>query len=75
MGYPSETKGYSFYNPFENKVFVAWTTVFLEGEQLSKKISGRIIDLDEDREPHDNIEPELERDHDVHQIVESNQDL
>ena len=52
--------GYSFYNPSENKVFVARATVFLEGELLSKKISGRIIHLDEDREPHDNIEPELE---------------
>ena len=71
VGYPSETKRYSFYNPFENKVFVARTTVFLEGEQLSKEISGKIIDLDEDREPHDNIEPELEHDQDVHQIIES----
>lgn len=72
MGYPSETKGYIFYNPSENKVFVARTTVFLEGELLSKKNSGRTIDLDEDREPQINIEPELEHDQDVHQIVEIN---
>ena len=70
MGYPIETKGYSFYKPSQNKVFVARSTVFLEGEQLSKKNSGRIIDLD--REPHDNIEPELEHEHDIHQNVESN---
>ena len=72
VGYPSETKGYSFYNPTENKVFVARTAIFLERELLSKKNSGRTIDLDEDREPHNNIEPELEHDQDVHQNVESN---
>ena len=32
VGYPEETKGYSFYNPTENKVFVARTAVFLERE-------------------------------------------
>lgn len=53
-------------------MFVARTTVFLEGELLSKKNSGRTIDLDEDREPQINIEPELEHDQDVHQIVEIN---
>ena len=72
VGYPIETKWYSFYKPSKNKVFVARTTVFLEEELLSEKISGRIIDLDVDREPDDNIEPELEHDQDVHQIVEIN---
>ncbi|KAL8147454.1 hypothetical protein AgCh_004963 [Apium graveolens] len=43
-----------------------------ERELLSKKISGRIIHLDEYRESHDNIEPNWERDPDVHQYVESN---
>ena len=55
MRYPSETKVYSFYNLFENKVFIARTAVFLEEELLSKKISGRTIGLDEDREPYDNM--------------------
>ena len=72
LGYPSETKGYSFYNPTENKVFVARTAVFLERELLFKENSGRTIDLDEDREPQDNIKPELERDQDVHQNIKSN---
>ena len=72
VGYPIETRGYSFYNPSENKVFVARTAVFLEREMLSKKNSGRIIDLDEVREPHDNIEPEQEPEQDVHQNIESN---
>ncbi|KAK8986242.1 hypothetical protein V6N11_013736 [Hibiscus sabdariffa] len=34
VGYPKETKGYYFYNPKENKVFVARTRVFLEKEFL-----------------------------------------
>ena len=45
---------------------------FLERELLSKENSGRTIDLDEDREPQDNIKPELEHDQDVHQNVNSN---
>ena len=30
MGYPKETKGYYFYNAFENKVFIAHNGIFLE---------------------------------------------
>ena len=44
----------------------------LDRELLFKKNSGRTIDLDEDREPHDNIETELERDQGSHQDVDSN---
>ena len=38
--YPKETKGYNFYNPIENKVFVARNGVFLEREFISKGTSG-----------------------------------
>ena len=73
MGYPSETKGYNFYNPTENKVFVARTTVYLEERiYFLRKIVGGTIDLDKDREPQDHIEPEMERDQDVYQNVNSN---
>ena len=34
VGYPKETKGYYFYNAFENKVFVARNGVFLEREPV-----------------------------------------
>ena len=60
VGYPEETERYSFYNSIEKKLFVARTAVFLERELLSKKSSGRNIDLDEDRVVQNNIEPELE---------------
>ena len=56
MGYPKETKGYYFYNPIENKVFVAWNVVFLEREFISKGTSGSKVQLEEVREPQDNIE-------------------
>ena len=36
--YPSETIGYSFYNPSENKVFVARTAVFLEENYFLRKL-------------------------------------
>ncbi|KAK8708436.1 hypothetical protein V6N13_059478 [Hibiscus sabdariffa] len=47
VGYPKETKGYYFFNPKENKVFVARTGVFLEKEFLSSKRDRRNIELEE----------------------------
>ena len=58
VGYPKENKGYWFHNPTENKIVVARTAVFMERELVSKRNSGRKIDLDEDRAPQDNVEPE-----------------
>ena len=40
VGYLKETKGYYFYNAFENKVFSAQNGVFLEREYISKGTSG-----------------------------------
>ena len=56
VGYPKETKGYYFYNPIENKVFVARNGVFQEREFISKGTSGSKVQLEEVREPQDNIE-------------------
>ncbi|KAM7507364.1 hypothetical protein LguiA_017817 [Lonicera macranthoides] len=50
VGYPKEIKGYYFYNPTENKVFVARNGVFLEREFLSKENSGSTIHLEEIRD-------------------------
>ena len=49
VGYPRETKGYYFYHPRENKVFVALHAVFLENEFLNTVVSGRKVELDENR--------------------------
>ena len=51
MGYPKETKGYYFYIPSENKVFVARNGVFLEREFISKRVSGSKTSLEEVQEP------------------------
>ena len=45
---------------------------FLREGYFLRKNSGRTIDLDEDREPHDNIEPELEHEQNVTENVEDN---
>ncbi|XP_052885251.1 uncharacterized protein LOC128293778 [Gossypium arboreum] len=47
--------------PFENKVFVARTGIFLEREFVSRKGSGRKIELEEIRESQDTTEPEIEQ--------------
>nr|GEY02515.1 hypothetical protein [Tanacetum cinerariifolium] len=45
VGYPKETIGYSFYNPSENKVFVAWNAEFFENDLIDLKASGSVEDL------------------------------
>ncbi|KAK8644596.1 hypothetical protein V6N13_123898 [Hibiscus sabdariffa] len=68
VGYPKETKGYYFFNPKENKVFVARTGVFLEKEFLSNRGNGRNIELKEVQQQQVN-EPEVEQ---TSQAVEEN---
>ncbi|KAK8708347.1 hypothetical protein V6N13_059389 [Hibiscus sabdariffa] len=68
VGYPKETKGYYFFNPIENKVFVARTGVFLEKEFLSSKRDRRNIELEEVQQQQV-TEPEVEQ---TSQIVEEN---
>ncbi|VFQ82161.1 unnamed protein product [Cuscuta campestris] len=41
VGYPKETRGYEFYHPSDNKIFVARNGTFLEKEFLSAITSGR----------------------------------
>nr|AMY96445.1 gag/pol protein [Momordica dioica] len=45
VGYPKETRGYYFYHPQENKVFVATNEAFLEKEFLSRHQPGSKIVL------------------------------
>ncbi|KAK8593591.1 hypothetical protein V6N12_045668 [Hibiscus sabdariffa] len=63
-----KTKGYYFYNPKENKVFVARTGVFLEKEFLSSKRDRRNIKLEE-LQQQQVTKPEVEQ---TSQIVEEN---
>ncbi|KAK8652357.1 hypothetical protein V6N13_061377 [Hibiscus sabdariffa] len=68
FGYPKETKGYYFFNPKENKVFVARTGIFLEKKFLSKNGNGRNIEHEEVQQQKV-IEPEVEQ---TSQVVEEN---
>ncbi|KAJ9566507.1 hypothetical protein OSB04_002473 [Centaurea solstitialis] len=72
VGYPRTTMGYYFYNPEENKVFVARNGKFLEEKFLSSRNTRKEVDLqvvDEENttpivEPeiqHENVEPQSER--------------
>ncbi|KAJ9545152.1 hypothetical protein OSB04_024859 [Centaurea solstitialis] len=71
VGYPRTTVGYYFYNPEQNKVFVARNGKFLEEKFLSSKNTRKDVDLqvvDEENttpivEPeiqHENVEPQSE---------------
>ena len=51
MGYPKETRGYYFYNPSEQKVFVSKHATILEKEFLQKESCGSKIELDEVHDP------------------------
>ena len=71
MGYPKETKGYYFYIPSENKVFVPCNGVFLEREFISKRVSGSKTSLEEVQEPQVATEPSMEILQDSQPVVES----
>ncbi|KAJ9556807.1 hypothetical protein OSB04_011421 [Centaurea solstitialis] len=71
VGYPKTTVGYYFYNPEENKVFVARNGKFLEEKFLSLENTRKDVDLqvvdEEDSTPtvepeiqHSNVEPQSE---------------
>ncbi|KAJ9535406.1 hypothetical protein OSB04_un001478 [Centaurea solstitialis] len=47
VGYPKTTVGYYFYNPTENKVFVARGGDFLEGKFLNQEDTRNDVDLQE----------------------------
>ena len=70
VGYPKETKGYYFYIPSENKVFVARNGVFLGREFISKRVSGSKTSLEEVQEPQVATEPSVEILQDSQRVVE-----
>ena len=71
LGYPKETKGYYFYNPNENKVFVARRAVFLEREFISKKNSGSEVQLEEVQVPQIPTQDSVEREDISQEVVET----
>ena len=47
IGYPKETRGYYFYHPIEQKVFVGLKATFLEKEFFGKGIIAAKVELNE----------------------------
>ncbi|KAJ9538531.1 hypothetical protein OSB04_031264 [Centaurea solstitialis] len=64
VGYPKNTLGYYFYNPSENKVFVARNGEFLEEKFLNQENTRNDIDLQivEEETPEPIVEPATQQD-------------
>ncbi|GJX59139.1 retrotransposon protein, putative, ty1-copia subclass [Tanacetum coccineum] len=77
IGYPKETMGYSFYNPSENKVFVARNAEFFESKLLDLKASGSVEDLEEIQEEDTNpsVDTSLNHEEDDQEIDEPQSDI
>nr|GEU62651.1 hypothetical protein [Tanacetum cinerariifolium] len=77
VGYPKETMGYSFYNPYENKVFVARNAEFFESKLLDLKASRNVEDLEliqeEDTNPY--VNTSLNHEEDDQEIDEPQSDI
>ena len=67
VGYPKESKGYYFYLPEEQKLFVSLRAIFLENEFLGEETGAAKVELSEVQQVEepahfsDNIEPDLIR--------------
>ncbi|GJR32207.1 zinc finger, CCHC-type containing protein [Tanacetum coccineum] len=77
VGYPKETMGYSFYNPSENKVFVARNAEFFENDLIDLKASGSVEDLELIQEEDTNPSKDTSLDHeeDDQEIDEPQSDI
>ncbi|GKB78067.1 retrotransposon protein, putative, ty1-copia subclass [Tanacetum coccineum] len=77
IGYPKETIGYSFYNPSENKVFIARNAEFFENNLIDLKASGSVEDLEliqeEDTNPF--VDTSLDHEKDDQEIDEPQSDI
>ncbi|GJV55791.1 retrotransposon protein, putative, ty1-copia subclass [Tanacetum coccineum] len=77
IGYPKETMRYSFYNPFENKIFVARNAEFFESNLLDQEASESLEDLEiiqvEDTNP--SLDTSLNHEEDDQEIDEPQSDI
>ena len=60
VGYPKETKGYYFYHPSNQKVFVSRHATFIKKEFLLNESSGSEIELKEVQDPQMEAEEPIE---------------
>nr|GEV79318.1 zinc finger, CCHC-type [Tanacetum cinerariifolium] len=76
VGYPTETIGYSFYYPPENKVLVARNVEFLKNILITQEASGSLEDLEIIQEDmHPSIDTSLNHKEDDLEIDEPQRDL
>ncbi|GKA53117.1 retrotransposon protein, putative, ty1-copia subclass, partial [Tanacetum coccineum] len=76
-GYPKETMGYSFYNPSENKVFVARNAKFFDNDLIDLKASGSVEDLEliQEEDTNPSIDTSLNHEEDDQEIDEPQSDI
>nr|GEU88559.1 hypothetical protein [Tanacetum cinerariifolium] len=72
IGYPKETRGYSFYYPPENKVLVVRNAEFLENSLITQEASGSLEDLEiiQEGDTHPSIDTSLHHEDDDLEIDE-----
>nr|GEV40705.1 retrotransposon protein, putative, Ty1-copia subclass [Tanacetum cinerariifolium] len=77
IGYPKETMGYSFYNPSENKVFVARNAEFFESKLLDLKASGSVEDLEliQEEDTNPSVDTGLDHEEDDQEIHKPQSDI
>ncbi|GKF11440.1 retrotransposon protein, putative, ty1-copia subclass [Tanacetum coccineum] len=77
VGYPKEIMGYSFYNPFKNKVFVARNAEFFENDLIDLKASGSVEDLEliQEEDTNPSLDTSLNHEEDDQEINEPQRDL
>nr|GEV19217.1 hypothetical protein [Tanacetum cinerariifolium] len=76
-GIPKGTIGYSFYSPFENKVFVAWNTEFFENDLIDLKASGSVKDLEliQEEDTNPSLDTSLDHEEDDQEIDKPQSDI
>ncbi|GJS91620.1 retrotransposon protein, putative, ty1-copia subclass [Tanacetum coccineum] len=75
--YPKETMGYSFYNPSENKVFVARNAEFFESNLIDQEASGSLEDLEiiQEEDTNPSLDTSLNHEDDDQEINEPQSDI
>ncbi|GJT00294.1 retrotransposon protein, putative, ty1-copia subclass [Tanacetum coccineum] len=77
VGYPKETMGYYFYNPFENKVFVARNAKLFESNLIDQEASGSLEDLEiiQEKDTNPSLDTNLDHEEDDQEIDEPQSDI
>nr|GEX43925.1 hypothetical protein [Tanacetum cinerariifolium] len=77
VGYPTETMGFSFYSPSENKLFVAQNAEFFENDLIDLKASGSVEDLEliQEEDSNPSLDTSLDHEEDDQEIDEPQSDI